>query len=314
MKSESTPTAIRDYPVPGRLNLLIAVLQLAALLALLWASGQVTFGWGLLLVALGYGLIMNSAYAMLHEAEHGMLHPNRMVNETVGAILALFFPAPFHLLRQGHLGHHLRNRSDDEAFDFYFEGESVIWKYWLLYGILTGGFWLCIALGNFLILLLPGCIKPAYTSFDRSTQALIESLNPRFQPLVRLEAFLIVLLHSFLIWYWHIPLLNYFATLFGFGFIWSAMQYSHHFGTVRHVQKGARNLRTLFLIDWLWLNHNWHLHHHMHPTVPWIYLPKIDEGPESKRTSFLWAYFRQWRGPKFTTERVENLYAGKIIK
>jgi hypothetical protein len=52
----------------------------------------------------------------------------------------------------------------------------------------------------------------------------------------------------------------------------------------------------------------------MHPTVPWIYLPKIDEGPESKRTSFLWAYFRQWRGPKFTTERVENLYAGKIIK
>jgi fatty acid desaturase len=257
---------------------------------------------------------MNSAYAMLHEAEHGMLHPNRRVNETVGTILALFFPAPFHLLRQGHLGHHLRNRSDDEAFDFYFEGENVIWKYWLLYGILTGGFWLCIALGNFLILLVPGCIKPTYTSFDRPTQALIESLNPRFQPLVRLEALLIVLLHGFLIWLWHIPLLNYFSTLFGFGFIWSAMQYSHHFGTVRHVQKGARNLRTLFLIDWLWLNHNWHLHHHMHPTVPWLYLPKIDAGPESKRTSFIWAYLRQWRGPRFTTERVENLYAGKIIK
>ena len=174
MKAESAQTSGHDYPIPGMLNLLIATLQLAGLLSLLWAAGHVSFGWGLLLVALGYGLIMNSAYAMLHEAEHGMLHPNRVVNETAGTILALFFPAPFHLLRQGHLGHHLRNRSDDEAFDFYFEGENVIWKYWLLYGILTGGFWLCIALGNFLILLLPGCIKPAYTSFDRPTQALIE--------------------------------------------------------------------------------------------------------------------------------------------
>ena len=214
MKAESLSSAIRDYPVPGGLNLLIAAMQLAALLLLLWASGQVTFGWKLLLVALGYGLIMNSAsigHVVQHEAEHGMLQifPNRMVNKTVGVILALFFPAPFHLLRQGSSWTSpLRNRSDDEAFDFYFEGESVIWKYWLLYGILTGGFWLCIALGNFLILLLPGCVKPAYIQFARppQLQALIESLQPSISTRsYRLEAFLIVLLHSFLIWYWHIP-------------------------------------------------------------------------------------------------------------
>jgi hypothetical protein len=69
MNAELTPSTGHDYPIPGKLNLIIATLQLLALLALLWASGHVSFGWGLLAVALGYGLVMNSAYAMLHEAE-----------------------------------------------------------------------------------------------------------------------------------------------------------------------------------------------------------------------------------------------------
>ena len=31
------------------------------------------------------------AHAAIHEAEHGMLHPRRATNETLGAFLALFF-------------------------------------------------------------------------------------------------------------------------------------------------------------------------------------------------------------------------------
>jgi fatty acid desaturase len=118
-----------SYPIPGRLNLALAAIQLAALLALLWAAGQVSSWWAIGLVALGYGIVMNSAYAMLHEAEHNILHPDPRWNELTGVVLALFFPAPFHLLRQGHLGHHLRNRSDDEAFDFYFEGDNRLWRF-----------------------------------------------------------------------------------------------------------------------------------------------------------------------------------------
>lgn len=124
----------------------------------------------LALVALGYGLVMNSTYAMLHEAEHNLLHPNKRVNEFTGATLALFFPAPFHLLRQGHLGHHIRNRSDDEAFDFYFEGESRVWKYLQLYGILTGLFWLVIVLSNLIAVLAPSLLKAKHATFDRRPQ------------------------------------------------------------------------------------------------------------------------------------------------
>lgn len=257
---------------------------------------------------------MNSAYAMLHEAEHGILHPNRWINEWTGAALALFFPAPFHLIRQGHLGHHLRNRSDDEAFDFYFGGESRVWKFLQLYGILTGFFWCVILISNLIAAFYPKLLRPKPYQFDRATVAMLKSLNPNFLSLVRLEACAVVLLHGILLWLWHIPFWHWFATLAGFGTIWSAMQYVHHFGTERDVAKGALNLRTFALLDWIWLNHNWHLRHHLRPTIPWIYLPNLNEGNETPRGNLFVAYLRMWRGPRLTRDHLENRYAGKLIR
>jgi len=60
------------------------------------------------------------------------------------------------------------------------------------------------------------------------------------------------------------------------------MQYAHHYGTVRDVQKGAMNLKTFEFLDRIWLNHNWHLNHHMSPTVPWVYLPPLSEPNETR--------------------------------
>lgn len=301
------------FPIPARLNLAIAAVQLLALCLILWAAGRV-HGWGwVALLSLAYGITMNSAYAMLHEAEHNLLHPNPKINQTVGAVLALFFPAPFHLIRQGHIGHHVRNRSDDEAFDLYFEDENRFWKYLQLYGTLTGLFWVLIWFANFVVLLRPAIITPRYTRFNRPTEAFLESLNPRYRRLIQVEALAVVLLHAAMIYFWRIPIAHYFAVMFGFGLTWSAMQYAHHYGTVRDVQKGAMNLRTFRWLDRVWLNHNWHLNHHMQPTVPWIHLPLLSEMEES-RGSLLGAYLREWRGPQFSTERVENRYAGKVIK
>ena len=87
------------HPIPARLNLIIGAAQLCVMLSLLWMASWAR-GWWLLPLALAYGLVMNSAYALLHEAEHGMLHPVRWINDGVGVVLAWFFPAPFHLIRQ----------------------------------------------------------------------------------------------------------------------------------------------------------------------------------------------------------------------
>jgi fatty acid desaturase len=302
-----------QHPIPGRLNLGIAAVQVFAMLALLWMAGRF-HGWGLLAVAVAYGLVMNSAYAMLHEAEHGILHPNRHLNEGVGVVLALFFPAPFHLLRQGHLGHHLRNRSDDEAFDFYFEGENRLWRSLQLYGILTGMFWAVIAASNVVAAVWPWFLRPRRFAFDRPTEALLQSLNPRFLPAVWLEAVAAVTLHAGLLLWWAVPPLHWLAALAGFGFLWSAMQYVHHFGTSRDVVHGARNLRTWKWLDRLWLNHNWHLRHHRQPTVPWIHLPSLEDGESVPRGHLLPAYFTMWRGPRPATQRVENRHAGRLIR
>jgi fatty acid desaturase len=72
------------------------------------------------------------------------------------------------------------------------------------------------------------------------------------------------------------------------------------------------NLRTFYVLDLIWLNHNWHLNHHMAPTVPWVYLPFLP-GSSAHRGNLLKAYVRMWRGPQPASERVQNRYAGRVI-
>lgn len=302
------------FAIPARLNLAIAAAQLAGLLALLLIAGRVAFWPWVPLLAIGYALLMNSAYLMLHEAEHGLLHPHRPTNDIVGTLLALFFPAPFHLLRQGHLGHHVRNRTDDEAFDFYFETDNRLWKHWAFYNILWGGFWLCIALGNLLLPFRPRLWAPKSAAFDRPTEALIESLNPRYDPLIRLEAVALLALHGCLIGVAGVPVLHWAMLLGAFGVTWSSMQLMHHYGTERDVRHGAKNLRTWRWLDALWLNHNWHRRHHEQPHVPWIHLPHLDRGPAAPRESMTRAWLRQWRGPQLATSRVANPHARRPIR
>lgn len=304
-----------EYPIPSHLNLTLWLLTVTTLVAILALGGQAAGRWAIFGLAVAYGIAMNTGYALIHEAEHGILCANRRCNEWGGLILALFFPAPFHLIRQGHLGHHMRNRSDDEAFDFYFEGESPVWRWLQLYGTLTGLFWLTIAASNAISAVAPRLLGKPVTPFDRSTLALQDSLNPRYEWWIRLEALAVFVLHGALIKLFAVPPLRYFAVLCGFGVVWSAMQYAHHFGTTRDVLHGARNLKTFHILDLVWLNHNWHLNHHLRPTIPWIYLPRLFSGPQfERRGSLLWAYLRMWRGPRFNSEHVENRFAGKIIQ
>jgi len=304
----------RFYRIPARLNLFLAGAQLVILPSLLLLTGLTQIWWQVGILALVYGLVMNSAYVLLHEAEHNILHPNRKLNDTLGVLLALFFPVSYHLIRQGHIGHHWRNRSDDEAFDFYFEGESRVWKYLQLYGILTGCFWIVVVLSNFLAVFLPSSLKPRYDRVDRPTQALMESLNPRYLRWIRLESLAVLLLHSGLIYFAGLPIGPYLLVLFGFGFIWSALQYLHHFNTERDVLKGARNVKTWRWLDALWLNHNLHRNHHSAPTVPWIHLPQITPPDGGETEGMVKNYFRMWRGPRLTRIRVENRYRGRIIR
>ena len=299
--------------IPDRLNLAILLGQLAAIAVCGWTAARVESGWALAVLAIAFGVVMNSVYSIIHEAEHAMLFSNRGWNDLAGAGMALFFPAPFHLLRQGHLGHHLRNRSDDEAFDFYFEGDHKVWKILVWYGILTGFYWVVVILSNVVFLFLPFKEDKKYWQVDQASTAFMESFNAGYRRIIRLECVAAIALHVTLVWALHIPLCNYLIMYAGFGFMWSAMQYVHHYGTERHVTRGARNLWIFGPLDLLWLNHNWHLTHHQHPSVPWVHLPRTDAEGDTRRGFLLTAYLRMWRGPRPAKDRVANPSAGKII-
>ena len=251
--------------IPNRLNLCIVLAQLCAIAACIAVLRRVESGWALAGMAMLFGIVMTSVYSIIHEAQHAMLFSNRRWNDIAGSFMALFFPAPFHLTRQGHLGHHLRNRSDDEAFDFYVEGDHRLWRFLSFYGILTGFFYVVVVLSNVVFLIFPFREDKKYWRVDPASAAFIESLNPRYRLAIRLESAAAIALHTGIVWLCGIPVAHYLAMYAGFGFLWSAMQYVHHYGTERHATRGARNLWIWKPIDLLWLNHNWHLVHHTHP-------------------------------------------------
>jgi len=312
-RSDTAPEHDR-HPIPAVRNLLIIAVQLAATFSIFYAAACATAIWQVFLLAAAFGIVGNSIYSVIHEAEHRMLYPGRRVNDFLGAAMALLFPAPYHLIRQGHIGHHQRNRSDDEAFDLYFDGENVFLRRVQLYGIVTGAYWFVVALSNVLVLVAPFLFRRQHFEFNRPSAAMMESLNPDHWGLIRLEAALAILLHAAIVFALGIPWLHYLIVYFGFGFSWSAMQYVHHYGTERHVLLGSRNLWIFAPLDWLWLHHNWHRTHHRHPTVPWVYLPRLGSSEDPHREFLLFHYLQMWRGPRRTEEHVENRYAGRIIQ
>ena len=242
-----------------------------------------------------------------------MLFSNSRVNDFAGMGMALLFPAPFHLIRQGHLGHHLRNRSDDEAFDFYFEGDHKVWKVLVWYGILTGLYWVVVVLSNVVFLFLPFRADKKYWHVDQASTAFMESLNPSYRKAIWFESAAAIAFHVMLVLALRIPIGHYLIMYAGFGFLWSAMQYVHHYGTERHVTRGAKNLWIWRPLDLFWLNHNWHLTHHQHPSVPWVYLPGTRAEGDIRRGFLVTAYLRMWRGPRLAKERIQNRSAGRLI-
>ena len=292
------------YPIPTALNGLVLIFQIGAFACIVYLTSIAEGWWQVMALTAAMAITGNSIYSSIHEAEHGMLHPNRNVNDFLGALMALLFPAPYHLIRQGHLGHHRRNRTDEEAFDLYFDGDQAWWRKLILYGIITGFYWWLVVLSNIAVLVAPFAFKRHFFEFDRPSAAFMDALNPRYFWLIQLEAVAVIVLHTLIVYGLDIPLWKYATVYFGFGFAWSAMQYVHHFETQRDVLNGARNLRFIGWIDWIWMHHNWHLVHHQRPNIPWVYLPKLADVENAHRESLVWHYLRMWRGPRYSSTRM----------
>ena len=214
-------------------------------------------------------------------------------------LCAMTFPTSLHMQRIAHLGHHRRNRTDQELYDYYLPDQSRALRNFQLYaGNLLGLYWFCIPLSNLIYILVPWLYKsrwfvegPARTlGFEPYVQEIIQQGIWR----IWLECVL-ALIYQIAIWFaldltWQGWLLCYGA----FALHWSALQYVDHAWSPRDIRNGAWNLRVSTLARLLALNYHYHLAHHQHPEVPWLYLPRLVE-QDGQQPSYWKIYFRLWR-------------------
>jgi fatty acid desaturase len=238
-------------------------------------------------------------FSLLHEAVHGVLHPDPRTNTWLGRWLAAFFPTGFGFQRAAHLGHHRRNRSPVERFD-YVGPDDVAWLKWAQwYALLTGWFWVLSVVATTAYLVLPGSLVALAAGFapQTSAQAYADGLLGRDHAVLRLEiagsyavqlALYLLLGGTPLGW----------ALCYGaFALNWCSLQYADHAWSPLDAREGAWNLRVNPVVRAVFLNYHLHLAHHRHPTLPWIHLPGVVD-PGEPQPSFVAIWASMWRGPR----------------
>ena len=296
-----TAARAQRFPIPEKLNIAIFLLALPATWGLLWVASTESLGWALL-AAWAFSLVNHTPFSLMHEAAHGVFSRNSFRNDLFGTLCAPAFPTSFTLQKIAHLGHHRRNRTDEELYDYYLPGQSKALRNFHLYaGNLLGFYWSCIPVSNAIYLIAPWIYK---------SRSFIEGPARKlgFEPYIReiaqysglriwLEC-LLALVYQVMLWWlldltWQGWLLCYWA----FALHWSALQYVDHAWSPRDVINGAWNLKVLPITRALALNYHDHLAHHRHPQAPWNQLPALVDRDE-QRPTFWQIYLSLWKGTR----------------
>lgn len=290
--------------IPDALNIAVAIGAVAVACLSLWTASH-SDNWAIVLIAaIVFSFVNNTIFSLLHETVHGLFHSNRKVNECFGELCAAFFPTALAFQRACHLGHHRRNRSDAELFDYYRPNDNRLLKFVQWYGILSGIYWLMAPLGCLLYLVFPWALKssPLRSKTTKLAQqtgvdAMLSGLDQISGFRVRLEILVTIGIQLLLFWTLDLSVWGWFICYAAFGFNWSALQYADHAWTVRDVRNGAWNLRVNPIVQYVFLNYHHHKAHHQNSSVPWIHLAKYVDFSEP-RPSFLRVYGKMWLGPR----------------
>jgi fatty acid desaturase len=285
--------------VPWRLNLAIAASAISVAVSSLWIAARTSELAALLVAMVLFAAANNTLFCLLHECVHGTFHPSRAWNDGAGRLLAAFFPTSFTIQRVSHLGHHRRNRTDLELYDYYLPHQSRWLKSYWIYCLLTGFYWSIIPVAGLVYLACPFAFRSRWFregparlwGFEEFVKDISE------QPIARVWPEALFTL-SFQVMLWRVLGLgwaSWLACYWSFGLLWSSLQYTDHAWSPRDVYEGAWNLRVWPMARAVLLNYNLHLVHHRRPEIPWIHLPRFVK-PEDPAPTFSSIYFRLWLG------------------
>lgn len=285
--------------IPGTLNIVLTLGVAAACSGSLWVASHGT-RWQVALAALAFSFLGNTMFSLLHESVHGIAHRNRRTNEAIGRFAAAFFPTALSLQRVFHLGHHARNRTIEEQFDYIRPFDRPFLKRAQWYAILTGVYWIFVPLGGIAYLVWPSLFtrsRFAATATQTGASSMFAGLEQAPKTTIRLELLFTIAVQVLLFRLLDLSAIGWLLCYGAFAVNWSSLQYTDHAFSKLDVRDGAWNLRVNPLTRLLFLNYHHHLAHHRHPHVPWIHLGRYVD-PSEERPSFWSIYLKMWRGPR----------------
>ena len=295
------PRAGDSLRIPSSLNLVIAACSIAVALGCLWSASHAPHWTLIVAAAFVFSFANNTIFSLLHECVHGSFHSSRWISERAGMVFASFFPTAFTIQRVSHFGHHRRNRTDQELYDYYLPHQSRWLKTYWIYCLLTGFYWAIIPVAGLVYLLWPFAFRsrafqqgPAkWWGFQEFVRDIAAEPVMRVWPEALFTLALQVLLWRALDLDW----VGWLACYWAFGLNWSSLQYTDHAWSPRDVHEGAWNLRFWPITQAIFLNYNLHLVHHRRPTIPWVHLPRFVRADEPY-PSFWSIYLPLWGGAR----------------
>lgn len=290
-----------NYSNPEKCNIAIFLIVLPVTWGLLWLGSHGPLGWALL-AAWAFAFVNHTPFSLLHEAVHGVFSSNRRRNDLFGTLSAAAFPTSFTLQKIAHHGHHRRNRTDKEIYDYYLPNQSRVLRNFQLYaGNLMGFYWFCIPVSNLVYLLFPWLYVSRW--FIEGPARLLgfepyaREIQQHSQTRIWAECLLAFSYQLLLWWLLDLTWQGWLLCHWAFALHWSALQYVDHAWSPRDVMNGAWNLKVSSVARALALNYQYHLAHHRHPQVPWVHLPKFVD-PAEPQPTFWRIYLRLWGGTR----------------
>jgi fatty acid desaturase len=289
---------VQPLNIPIKLNFAIATAAVAVALTCLWLASHAPH-WTVLVSAVVFSFANNTIFSLLHECVHGSFHSNRRINDSAGILLAAFFPTAFTIQRVSHFGHHRRNRTDQELYDYFLPHQSRWLKTYWIYCLLTGFYWAIIPVAGLAYLACPFMFRsrafqngPAkWWGFQDYVRDIADvPIGKAWLEAAFTFAFQIAMgLALGLDW------IGWIACYWAFGLNWSSLQYTDHAWSPRDITEGAWNLRFWPVTQAVFLNYNLHLVHHRRPEIPWVHLPRFVSTTDPQ-PSFWSIYWSLWGG------------------
>ena len=297
----ATPT--RGIPVTINLTLALMLAVVHGVVLVAVPLGLVT-GPAAALALVAAALVSTPMWALIHECIHGLGHPVRTINLGLGRGLAIFYGAPFRLLRHGHLHHHRTSRGPGDRAEVFDPAQQSLTAARLsYYARLLGGLYLLELVANLLLWLPQGMLyrvmrgmHPGGDDDREFRHAERELLAPAALRELRLDAAAVLVVYGVAFWlygsaWWMLALVVAWRAL-----SISLLDNSFHYATPLDDRLYATNLR---LPDWAAraiLNFNMHRTHHRHVATPWARLPERHEYAAGD-CRFMAGVLRQLRGP-----------------